>query len=87
MANSKSAQKRARQSAKRGIVNRSVKARVRTARKAVNDAIASGAKDDATAQLQALASVADKAAKKGVIHKNSANRLKGLYSKRVAAIS
>ena len=87
MANSKSAQKRARQSAKRGIVNRSVKARVRTARKAVNDAIASGAKDDATAQLQALVSVADKAAKKGVIHKNSADRLKGLYSKRVAAIS
>ena len=87
MANSKSAQKRARQSAKRGIVNRSVKARVRTARKAVNDAIASGAKDDAKAQLQALASVADKAAKKGVIHKNSADRLKGLYSKRVAAIS
>ena len=87
MANSKSAQKRARQSAKRGMVNRSVKARVRTARKAVNDAIASGAKDDATAQLQALASVADKAAKKGVIHKNSADRLKGLYSKRVAAIS
>lgn len=87
MANSKSAQKRARQSAKRGMVNRVVKARVRTVRKAVNDAIASGAKDDATAQLQALASVADKAAKKGVIHKNSADRLKGLYSKRVAAIS
>ena len=87
MANSKSAQKRARQSSKRGMVNRAVKARVRTARKAVNDAIASGAKDDATAQLQALASVADKAAKKGVIHKNSADRLKGLYSKRGAAIS
>lgn len=87
MANSKSAQKRARQSSKRGMVNRAVKARVRTARKAINDAIASGAKDDATAQLQALVSVADKAAKKGVIHKNSADRLKGLYSKRVAAIS
>jgi len=87
MANSKSAQKRARQSAKRGMVNRAVKARIRTVRKAVNDAIASGAKDDAKAQLQALASVADKAAKKGVIHKNSADRLKGLYSKRVAAIS
>jgi small subunit ribosomal protein S20 len=69
------------------MVNRAVKARVRTVRKAVNDAIASGAKDDAKAQLQALASVADKAAKKGVIHKNSADRLKGLYSKRVAAIS
>ena len=87
MANSKSAQKRARQSSKRGMVNRAGKARVRTARKAINDAIASGAKDDATAQLQALVSVADKAAKKGVIHKNSADRLKGLYSKRVAAIS
>tara|TARA_B100001250_G_scaffold296832_1_gene258348 strand:- start:1012 stop:1275 length:264 start_codon:yes stop_codon:yes gene_type:complete len=87
MANSKSAEKRARQSAKRATVNRAVKARVKSARKAVNDAIASGAKDDATSGLHALASVADKAAKKGVIHKNSADRLKGLYSKRVAAIS
>lgn len=87
MANSKSAEKRARQSAKRGIVNRAVKARVRSARKAVNDAIASGSKDEATSQLRSLASVADKAAKKGVIHKNSANRLKGLYSNRIATIS
>ncbi len=87
MANSKSAEKRARQSAKRATVNRAVKARVKSARKAVNDAIASGAKDDATSRFHALASVADKAAKKGVIHKNSADRLKGLYSKRVAAIS
>ena len=87
MANSKSAEKRARQSTKRAMVNRAVKARVRSARKAVNEAIASGAKDEASSQLDTLASVADKAVKKGVIHKNSANRLKGLYSKRVAAIS
>jgi len=87
MANSKSAEKRARQSAKRAVVNRAVKARVKSARKAVNDAIAAGSKDDAASQLRTLASVADKAAKKGVIHKNSANRLKGLYSNRVAAIS
>ena len=87
MANSKSAEKRARQSTKRALVNRAVKARVRSARKAVNEAIASGAKDKASSQLDALASVADKAVKKGVIHKNSADRLKGLYSKRVAAIS
>ena len=87
MANSKSAEKRARQSTKRAMVNRAVKARVRSARKAVNEAIASGAKDEASSQLDALASVADKAVKKGVIHKNSADRLKGLYSKRVAAIS
>ena len=87
MANSKSAEKRARQSAKRAVVNRAVKARVKSARKAVNDAIASGSKDDAASQLRTLSSVADKAAKKGVIHKNSANRLKGLYSNRVAAIS
>ena len=87
MANSKSAEKRARQSTKRALVNRAVKARVRSARKAVNEAIASGAKDKASSQLDALASVADKAVKKGVIHKNSADRLKGLYSKRVASIS
>ena len=87
MANSKSAEKRARQSTKRAMVNRAVKARVRSARKAVNEAIASGAKDEASSQLDTLASVADKAVKKGDIHKNSADRLKGLYSKRVAAIS
>ncbi|MCH2061339.1 MAG: 30S ribosomal protein S20 [Verrucomicrobiales bacterium] len=87
MANTKSVQKRARQSAKRATVNRESKTRVKTARKAVVAAITSGDKQNALSKWHLLCSVADKAAKKGVIHKNSANRIKSLYGRRIAALS
>ena len=86
MANTKSVQKRARQSAKRSAENRKAKTRVKTARKAVTAAITSGDKQGALSEWHVLCSVADKAAKRGVIHKNSASRLKGLYSRRVATL-
>ncbi len=86
MANTKSVQKRARQSAKRSTENRESKTRVKTARKAVAAAITSGDKQGALSKWHVLCSVADKAAKRGVIHKNSANRLKGLYGRRIAAL-
>jgi small subunit ribosomal protein S20 len=87
MANTKSVQKRARQSAKRATENRDSKTRVKTARKAVIAAISSGDKQGALSKWQDLCSVTDKAAKRGVIHKNSANRIKGLYGQRIAALS
>ncbi len=87
MANTKSVQKRARQSAKRALENRAVKTRVKTARKAVASAIESGDKEAASARLRLLSSAADKAAKRGVIHKNAASRLKGIYTQRIAALS
>ena len=87
MANTKSVQKRARQSAKRALDNRAVKTRVRSARKAVAAAIESGDKGEANTRFRALASAADKAAKRGVIHKNAASRLKGLYTQRIAALA
>ncbi len=87
MANTKSVQKRARQSEKRAQHNRGVKTRVKSARRAVADSIEAGDKAAATEKLSALASAADLAAKTGVIHKNSASRLKGLYAKRIAALS
>ena len=87
MANTKSAQKRSRQTLKRTSANRLAKSNVKSARKAVNNAISSGSKEEAEKSLRQLSSFADKAAKKGVIHKNSANRLKALYSQRVAGIS
>lgn len=86
MANSRSAQKRARQSEVRTLANRATKSRVRSARKAITDAIAKGDKAAAETQWKALASAADRAAKRGVIHKNSASRLKGLYARRIAGI-
>jgi len=87
MANTKSVQKRARQSEKRTQNNRAVKTRVKSARRAVADSIAAGDKAAATEKWSALASAADRAAKSGVIHKNSAGRLKGLYAKRISALS
>ena len=87
MANTKSVQKRARQSVKRATVNRESKTRVKTARKAVLAAITSGNKQNALSEWHVLCSAADKAAKKGVIHKNSANRIKSLYGQRIAALS
>ena len=86
MANTLSTQKRARQSTKRAAQNRSVKTRVKSARKAVSQAIASGDKEEAGKQLRALSSAADKAAKRGVIHKNAASRLNGIYTRRIAAL-
>lgn len=68
------------------MANRATKSRVRSARKAITDAIAKGDKAGAETQWKALASAADRAAKRGVIHKNSASRLKGLYARRIASI-
>ncbi len=86
MANTKSAKKRSRQSDKRALHNRSIKTRVRSARRALNDALASGDANEAGTKYRSLVSAADRAAKNGVIHKNAASRLKGLYARRIAAL-
>jgi small subunit ribosomal protein S20 len=86
MANTKSVQKRARQAVNRTLENRAVKTRVKSARKALSTAIEAGDKADASARYKELSSMADRAAKRGVIHKNSASRLKGIYNKRIAAL-
>lgn len=76
MANIKSAEKRVRQTATRTLRNRSAKTRVKNARKAATEAVKTGDKATATAKVAALASAADKAANRGVIHKNKASRIK-----------
>ena len=86
MANSKSVQKRSRQADKRTAHNRTIKTRVKSARRALNEAIAAGDKDTAAANYRQLVSAADRAAKTGVIHKNAAGRLKALYTRRVGAL-
>ena len=76
MANTKSAEKRVRQTKVRTAKNRALKSRVKNAKKAV---LAAKEKGDAAAlksTLAELASVADKAANRGVIHKNTADRIK-----------
>jgi small subunit ribosomal protein S20 len=70
MANTKSAAKRARQTERRSLRNRSVLTRTRTLHKRANETEAK------PADLPALISAVDKAAKRGIIHRNVANRRK-----------
>jgi small subunit ribosomal protein S20 len=71
MANTKSAAKRARQSASRALRNRGVRTRLRSLRKSAG----AGDKPDLE-KIRELISSLDKAAKRGLIHQNAANRRK-----------
>ena len=77
MANTKSAGKRARQTAVRSIHNRSVLTRLRKMQKGVS------AKPE-TKDVRAMISAIDKAAKRGIIHKNAAKRRKARLNKSLA---
>jgi small subunit ribosomal protein S20 len=68
MANTKSAAKRARQTSQRTLRNRSVITRLRTMQKRVGSADAN--------QIRDIISAIDKAAKRGIIHRNAARRRK-----------
>ncbi|WP_027370747.1 30S ribosomal protein S20 [Desulfovermiculus halophilus] len=74
MANTKQALKRHRQSLKARSRNRVVKSHVKNAVKAVRSAVQANDLDQAREALQRANSVLDKAAGKGVIHKNNAHR-------------
>ena len=79
MANIKSQKKRILTNAKAADRNKSVRSSVKTAVKKVNDAVTAGDKAAATASLKAANRELDRAASKGVIHKNqAANRKSGL---------
>ena len=80
MANTKSAAKRARQSAARALHNRSVRGRLRTMQKQ-----ARGSDTPATEQIHGLIAAIDKAAKRGIIHRNAADRRKARLNKLLAA--
>lgn len=74
MANHKSAAKRARQTIKKNALNTRTKAGVRTIEKKVRTAVTAGDKETAMKTLVAFSSRMDKAAKKGLFHKNTASR-------------
>ena len=80
MPNIKSAKKRVKVTAKKTLRNRMVKSALRTSVKKFEAAVAA---DPATAQVQltATTSAIDKAAAKGVVHKNAANRKKARLAK------
>ena len=81
MANTKSASKRARQTTVRSLRNRSVLTRLRKMQKGISG---TGAKPE-TKDVQAMISAIDKAAKRGIIHRNAANRRKARLNKSLIA--
>jgi small subunit ribosomal protein S20 len=84
LANTKSAMKRIRVAAARNERNQSYRARVRTFVKKAEQTIASGTADAAV--IQQAISTLDKAAVKGVIHKNNAARKKSRLMKKANAV-
>lgn len=86
MANIKSAIKRNRQNEKRRQHNRIYRGEARTMVRKANAAIASGKVEEAREATQMAASALDKAAEKGVIHKNNAARRKGAVMSKLAAL-
>jgi small subunit ribosomal protein S20 len=85
MANTRSAAKRARQTSARTLQNKSVLTGIKSQQKRLNAAIAAGDKSKIEAELAVLSSRLDKAAKRGVVHKNFAGRRKSRIVRAVAA--
>ena len=83
MPNIKSAKKRVKVSEKKNLRNRMIKSAVRTSVKKLEAAIAADPQT-ANAQLVVTTSASDKAAAKGVMHKNAANRKKARLAKQLA---
>jgi len=86
MANTKSAAKRARQTVRRTAANRRVVRAAKSFLKQVREALLAGKKAEATELSRKAASVLDKAAKTGRIHRNKADRHKAQFSKALAEL-
>ncbi len=84
MPNNASAQKRQRQEQKRRLRNRMVKSVVKTNVTKARQALASGVESEAA--VRAAVSELDRAAKKGVIHRNNAARRKSRLMKQLNAL-
>ena len=74
MANHASAEKRARQAARRRLNNRMQRGAMRTAIKRVHAAIEAGDRDVAAEALKQAVPLIDRAGRKGLIHKRQASR-------------
>ena len=86
MANTASARKRIRQTEKRTIRNRARKSRVRTFLRKVEQAITGGDKAQAQDALRAAQPELQRAATKGVFHKNTISRKISRLSSRIKAL-
>ena len=86
MPNTKSAERRMRNSARKQMRNRSVKSRLKTFEKRYTAALKVGKKDEAGTALREAISAFDKAVKSGVIPRGTANRKKSRLTLRLATL-
>jgi len=86
MANTSSAKKATRASARRTVVNKNRLSQVRSSVRKVEEAIAGGKKADAETALMAATPELMRGANKGVMHKNAASRKVSRLTHRVRAM-
>ena len=86
MANTKSAEKAARRAETNRNRNVTLRSRMRTALRKVNDALATGNKTDAAAALKDAQPMIDSLVNKNVIHRNKAARHKSALAARIKAL-
>jgi small subunit ribosomal protein S20 len=87
VANIKSQIKRNRQNEKARLRNKSVKSSLKTVIRKFNEASSAGDLETANTLLRVASRQLDKAASKGVIHKNQAANRKSAIAKRVSSLS
>ena len=87
MANTKSAKKATRASARRTEINKNRVSRIRTFVRKLEEAIASGDKANAESAFNAAQPELMRGAQKGVMHKNTASRKVSRLAARVKAIT
>ena len=86
MANTKSAKKAARQIARRTVINKARRSRVRTATRKVEEAISAGDRKAALAAMAAAEPAIIRAAQKGIVHRNAARRKVSRLAHRIAKL-
>jgi len=86
MANTRSAKKAVRKTARRTEVNKARRSRMRTEVRKVEEAIAAGQKETALKALATAEPILARTAQKGTIHKNTASRKVSRLAARVRAM-
>ncbi len=86
MANTKSAKKAAKQTARRTVVNRARRSRLRSAVRKVEEAIAAGDRSKALTAMAEAEPVIIRAAQKNIVHRNAARRKVSRLAHRIAAL-
>jgi small subunit ribosomal protein S20 len=87
MANTSSAKKATRVSARRATINKNRTTMVRTTIRKVEEAITSGVKANAEAALKVAQPQLARGAQKGILHKNTASRKVSRLTARVKAMT